>query len=158
MTPIAPHITAFFRERLKEQRGASEHTNDSYACAFYLLFNYASEQLKVSPSNLGIEQIDAPLVEKFLQYLEEHRNNCPSTRNVRLAAIKSFFRFLEYREPPAIDQIRVAFWQSPSRRLSPDWSIISIRKKCKRSLTRQIPALAWEYAIEQCSTLPCVLD
>ena len=106
MTPIASHITAFFRERLTEQRGASEHTNDSYACTFYLLFNYASHELKVSPSNLWLEQIDAPLVEKFLQYLEEQRDNAPSTRNVRLAAIKSFFRFLEYREPAALDQIR----------------------------------------------------
>ena len=54
MTPIAPHITAFFRERLTQQRGASEHTNDSYACAFYLLFNYAGQELKTSPSNLSM--------------------------------------------------------------------------------------------------------
>jgi site-specific recombinase XerD len=106
MTPIASHITAFFHERLTEQRGASEHTYDSYTCTFCLLFNYASQELKVSPSNLWLEQIDAPLVEKFLQYLEDQRDNAPSTRNVRLAAIKSFFRFLEYRQPAALDQIR----------------------------------------------------
>ena len=106
MTPIAPHITAFFRERLIEQRGASEHTYDSYACTFCLLFNYASQELKVSPSNLDLDQIDALLVEKFLKHLEDQRDNAPSTRNVRLAAIKSFFHFLEYRQPAALDQIR----------------------------------------------------
>ena len=106
MTPIASHIAAFFRDRLTEQRGASEHTYDSYACTFCLLFDYASQELKVSPSNLSLEQIDASLVEKFLQHLEDQRNNAPSTRNVRLAAIKSFFRFLEYRQPDALDQIR----------------------------------------------------
>jgi len=106
MTPIAPDITAFFRERLIEQRGASEHTYDSYACTFRLLFNYASQELKVSPSNLDLDQIDALLVEKFLQHLEDQRDNAPSTRNVRLAAIKSFFHFLEYRQPAALDQIR----------------------------------------------------
>ena len=106
MTSIASHIAAFFRDRLTEQRGASEHTYDSYACTFCLLFNYASQELKVSPSNLSLEQIDATLVERFLQHLEDQRNNAPSTRNVRLAAIKSFFRFLEYRQPDALNQIR----------------------------------------------------
>ena len=105
MTPIAPHITAFFRERLIEQRGASEHTYDSYACTFCLLFNYASQELKVSPSNLDLDQIDALLVEKFLKHLEDQRDNAPSTRNVRLAAIKSFFHFLEYRQPAALAQV-----------------------------------------------------
>ena len=65
-----------------------------------------AEKLTTAPSNLSLEQIDAPLVEKFLSYLEERRSNLPATRNVRLAAIKSFFRFLEYRQPDALDQIR----------------------------------------------------
>ena len=50
MTPIAPHITAFLRERLPLQRGASEHTCDSYAYAFQLLFQFASARLRVTPS------------------------------------------------------------------------------------------------------------
>jgi len=106
MTPIAPHITAFLREHLMEQRGASEHTRDSYAYSFQLLFGFASQELKRAPSGLSLEDIDAPLIARFLEHLETARNNRPCTRNVRLAAIKSFFRFLEYREPAALDQIR----------------------------------------------------
>ena len=106
MTPIAPHITAFLREHLMEQRGASEHTRDSYAYSFQLLFGFASQELKRTPSGLSLEDIDAPLIARFLEHLETARNNRPCTRNVRLAAIKSFFRFLEYREPAALDQIR----------------------------------------------------
>lgn len=106
MTPIAPHITAFLRERLPLQRGASEHTCDSYAYAFQLLFQFASARLRVTPSALCLEQIDAPLVMDFLQHLEIERHNSPRTRNARLVAIKSFMRFVEYRVPSLLEQSR----------------------------------------------------
>lgn len=106
MTPIAPHITAFFQQRLPVERGASSHTSDSYAYAFKLLLKYAGERLHVRPSALCLEQFDAQLVVDFLNHLETARANRPSSRNVRLAAIKSFMHFLEFREPAAIDQIR----------------------------------------------------
>lgn len=95
MTPIAPHMTEFLRERLPRQRGASEHTCDSYAYAFQLLLQFASARLRVTPSALYLEQLDAPLVMDFLQHLETTRNNSPRTRNARLVAIKSFMRFLD---------------------------------------------------------------
>lgn len=106
MTPIAPHITAFLRERLPMEREASEHTCSSYAYAFQLLFEFASEKLKTKPSSLQLEQIDAQLVLSFLQHLESSRHNSASSRNVRLAAIKSFMHFIEYRVPSALDQVR----------------------------------------------------
>jgi site-specific recombinase XerD len=106
MTPLAPHLTAFFQQRLPLERRASSHTSDSYAYAFKLLLEYASDRLHVAPSALHLEQIDAPLVVAFLNHLETARANRPSSRNVRLAAIKSFMHFLEFREPAAIDQIR----------------------------------------------------
>jgi site-specific recombinase XerD len=106
MTPLAPHVTAFFQQRLPVERRASPHTADSYACAFKLLLDYASQRLQVPPSALHLEQIDASLVVAFLNHLEATRANRPSSRNVRLAAIKSFMHFLEFREPAAIDQIR----------------------------------------------------
>jgi integrase/recombinase XerD len=106
MTPIAPHIAAFLREHLASQRGASQHTCETYAYSFCLLFEFASQRLKVAPSALFLEQIDAPLIAAFLEHLEAVRTNTASSRNVRLAAIKSFFRFLEHREPGALDQIR----------------------------------------------------
>jgi site-specific recombinase XerD len=106
MTPIAPHITAFLQDYLVIQRGASSHTCDTYAYSFQLLFEYASDKEGVPPSQLSLEQIDAPLITGFLQHLETHRGNAVSTRNVRLAAIRSFFHFLEYRLPAALEQIR----------------------------------------------------
>lgn len=104
MTLIAPHITAFLRERLPLQRGASPNTCESYAYTFKLLFQFASERLKVTPSELHLEQIDAVLVMDFLAHIESQRKNAPTTRNARLAAIKSFMRFVEHREPSALDQ------------------------------------------------------
>src|SRR6266581_1724336 len=106
MTPIAPLIEAFLRETLASQRGASRRTQDSYAASFQLLFTFAAERLKVRPSALTLEQLDAGLVSAFLEHLEDVRGNAAVTRNVRLAAIKSFFRFLEYRQPAALEQIR----------------------------------------------------
>ena len=73
MIPIAPHITAYLKERLPLERGASDNTCASYAYAFKLLFEYASDRLKVPPSALCLEQLDAPLVGGFLHYLETER-------------------------------------------------------------------------------------
>jgi site-specific recombinase XerD len=106
MTAMAPHITAFFEQRLPIERHVSEHTRDSYAYAFKLLLTYASRCRKVAPSQLALEQIDAPLVIDFLNDLEITRRNGPSSRNARLAAIKSFMHFMEYRVPAALEQIR----------------------------------------------------
>ena len=88
------------------ERAASDNTCASYAYAFKLLFEYASERLKVPPSALCLEQLDAPLVVGFLHHLETERGNGPRSRNIRLAAIKSFMHFLEYRVPAALEQIR----------------------------------------------------
>ncbi len=106
MISIATHIEAFLREHLVRHRGASQHTCDSYAYSFQLLFEFASQQLKAPPSELLLEQLDAPLISDFLEHLEATRRNSQQTRNIRLAAIRSFFRFLQHREPAALDQIR----------------------------------------------------
>ena len=102
MTPLAPHITVFLRERLPIDRRASAHTCDTYAHAFRLLFQYAAARLTTTPSQLHLEQIDAPLVLAFLQHIETERKNGPVTRNARLAAIKSFMRYIEYHGCPAV--------------------------------------------------------
>lgn len=106
MTPLAPHVQAFFSLRLPSERGASAHTSASYSDSFRLLLDFASKRLRRSPSTLRLEDIDAPLVLAFLNGLEKERGNSAATRNVRLAAIKSFMRFLEHRVPSAIEQIR----------------------------------------------------
>jgi site-specific recombinase XerD len=106
MIPIASHITAFLRERLPVERMASPNTCDTYAYAFQLLFEFASKKLKLAPSDLCLEQLDAPLILAFLAHLENSRGCCPSTRNARLTAIKSFFRYVQYRVPSSLDQVR----------------------------------------------------
>ena len=94
MTPIAPHITAFLQKRLAVERLASPHTCDTYAYAFQLLFELMSKKLGVAPADLQLEQLDAPLVLEFLEHLQTERRNSPRTRNARLAAIRSFLRFV----------------------------------------------------------------
>jgi site-specific recombinase XerD len=106
MTPIAPHITAFLQQRLPIEQRASPNTCDSYAHAFKLLFEYASHRLQVPPSRLHLEQLDAPLIVDFLGHLETTRANGPASRNTRLAAIRSFMRFMEFRLPSALAQIQ----------------------------------------------------
>jgi len=104
MTPLAPHLTQFLREYLPRQRAVSAQTSDTYAYAFQLLVCFAARRLKTTPSALSIEQLDATLILGFLEHLEKERGNCARTRNSRLAAIKTFFRFLEYRLPSCLEQ------------------------------------------------------
>lgn len=106
MTQLAFHIETFLREHLPRHRGVSPHTCDSYAYSFQCLFEFAADRFSTQPSALSLEQIDAPLISSFLEHLEAARNNSPQTRNIRLAAVRSFFRFLQHREPAALGQIR----------------------------------------------------
>ena len=82
MTPIAPLIEAFLDETLARQRAVSQHTRDSDAVSFQLLFMFAAKRLKVSPSALTLEQLDAGLISAFLEHLEDDRKNASVTRNV----------------------------------------------------------------------------
>jgi site-specific recombinase XerC len=104
MTAIAPHMTAYLRQRLPVERVASQHTCDTYAYAFQILLDFASHKLGVPPSTLQLEHLDAPLVLEFLEHLQSTRGNAPRTRNARLTAIKSFMHFVEHRVPGALEQ------------------------------------------------------
>jgi integrase/recombinase XerD len=104
MTPIAPLITNFLREHMPIEQGCSPHTCETYAYAFRLLFIFASKRLGVKPSQICLEQIDTALILDFLSHIEEQRGNCAATRNGRLAAIKAFIRYVEFRVPSALTQ------------------------------------------------------
>lgn len=106
MTPIAPLITSFLREHMPIEQGCSPHTCETYAHAFRLLFIFASKRLGIKPSQICIEQIDAALVLDFLAHIEGQRGNCAATRNGRLAAVKAFIRYVEFRVPAALAQAR----------------------------------------------------
>lgn len=106
MTTLAAHLSTFLREYLPRDRAASTHTCETYAYSLMLLMRFAAERLSLRPSQFDLAQLDAQLVLEFLAYVEEQRGNTARTRNARLAAIKSFFRYLEYRAPHCIEQVR----------------------------------------------------
>jgi integrase/recombinase XerD len=105
MTPIAPLITEFLREHMPHQRGYSPLSCESYSHSFKLLFTFAAQRLRMRPSQLMLEQIDAEMVLMFLAHIEQDRGNSPSTRNLRLAAIKAFMRYVEFKCPSALEQV-----------------------------------------------------
>lgn len=106
MTLIAPLITGFLREYMPQQRGYSPNSCETYAHSFRLLFGFAAKCLSTRPSQLHFENIDAALIVEFLTHIEKERKNSATTRNVRLAAIKAFVRYVEYQLPSALEQIR----------------------------------------------------
>lgn len=106
MTALSPHLASFLREHLPKERRASQHTCEAYAQCFQLLLCFAADRLKIKPAKIEIERLDAPLILAFLAHLEKKRGNSARTRNARLAAINSFFRYLEYRVPSCLDQSR----------------------------------------------------
>lgn len=92
-------LQAFFTDRLMRQRKASQHTIASYRDTFRLLLGFAQQRLKKVPSKLAIEDLDAPFIGAFLDHLERGRGNNARSRNVRLAAIHSFFQYVALHEP-----------------------------------------------------------
>jgi len=99
MSALAPTLQAFFTERLIGQRQASPNTVAAYRDTMRLLLCFAAERVGKQPSQLEVEDIDAPLVGAFLDHLERERGNGARTRNARLAAIRSLFRFAALRHP-----------------------------------------------------------
>jgi len=99
MTALAPTMESFFTDRLGRQRNASPHTVAAYRDTFRMLLNYAQSHTGKTPSVLGFDDLDAPFIGGFLEYLELDRNNSVRTRNARLAAIRSFFHYAALRHP-----------------------------------------------------------
>ena len=98
-TTLAGLLQGFFTGRLIGQRRVSPHTVASYRDTFRLLLKFAQRRLKTEPSKLGLAEIDAPLLTAFLDHLEKERGNGARSRNARLAAIHSFFRYVALQEP-----------------------------------------------------------
>lgn len=96
---LAPLLEAFFTKRLMNQRCASPHTIAAYRDTFRLLLRFAQERTGRKPSTLSIDELDAPLITSFLDHLEKKRGNTSRSRNARLAAVHSFFKFVALEEP-----------------------------------------------------------
>ena len=99
MSELAPTLQAFFTERLIRQRQVSAHTIASYRDTLRLLLTYTAARTGVTASRLDLADLDAPVIAGFLDHLETDRGNSVRTRNVRLAAIHSLFRFAALQHP-----------------------------------------------------------
>lgn len=106
MTPLAPLITRFFRQHLATEKGVGKNTINSYGYALKFLCKYVSARLGKPPSELFLEDFDAPMVRDFLEHLERDSANTPRTRNLRLTAVRSFMHYVEYEVPSALEQVR----------------------------------------------------
>ena len=103
MAELAPPLAMFLQEYLPRDRGTSRHTVESYALCFKLLVVFAADKRGIRPCKLEIGHLDIATLLEFLEHLERDRGNAVRTRNARLAAIKAFFRFLEFRHPGYLD-------------------------------------------------------
>lgn len=99
-------LQGFFTRRLMQQRQVSPHTIASYRDCFRQLLRFAQRRLGVAPQQLKFEQIDAPLITAFLEDLQRSRGICAGSRNLRLTAIRSFFRYASFEMPDHAAQIQ----------------------------------------------------
>src|SRR3546814_17553317 len=90
MTALASHLTAYFVDHLPRHCGASAHTVATYAHSFTILVRFAAEHRRCRPIDLQVEDLDPDLILTFLDHIENGRQNSISTRNARLAAVRSF--------------------------------------------------------------------
>ena len=99
MSSLAPTLEAYFTDRLIRQRRVSPHTIASYRDTFRLLLAYIDRRTGTPPSKLQITDLDAATIGAFLEHLEQERENSARTRNIRLAAMHSFFHYCALRHP-----------------------------------------------------------
>ncbi len=99
MSVFAATLQTFFTDRLIQQRQASPHTIAAYRDTFRLLLAFAEQRTGTVPSDLAIPDLDTPLIGAFLDHLERERGNSVRTRNARLAAVHSLFRYAALRHP-----------------------------------------------------------
>jgi site-specific recombinase XerD len=97
--PFPGLLESFFLDRLMRQRQASPHTLASYRDTFRLLLQYAQQRLHKAPSQVTVPDLDTSFLGAFLDHLEHHRANSARSRNVRLAALHSFFRYVAWQAP-----------------------------------------------------------
>jgi integrase/recombinase XerD len=115
MSALAPTLELFFTERLIRQRQASPNTIAAYRDTMRMLLCFAAKQRAKQPSELEVGDLDAPLIGAFLDHLEAERGNGVRTRNARLAAIRSLFRFAALRHPEHAHSIERVLAIPPKR-------------------------------------------
>ena len=115
MSVLAPTLQAFFTERLIRQRHARPQTVAAYRDSLKLLVDFASRQVRKQPNQLDLADLNAGVITRFLDHLERERGNSVRTRNARLAAIHSLFRFAVLRHPEHSEVIQRVLAIPPKR-------------------------------------------
>jgi site-specific recombinase XerD len=103
---LAPLLERFFTQRLMQQRQASPHTISSYRDTFRQFLKFAQQRLHKPPSRLNFEEIEAPLIVMFLDDIEKRHGLSIRSRNLRLTALHSFFRYAAFEVPSHSAQIQ----------------------------------------------------
>ena len=116
MSDLAPILQGFFTDRLARQKKASTNTVGAYRDTCRLLLSFAQDKTGRPPSRLSLADLDAGLIGEFLQHLEDKRGNASATRNARLAAIHSLFRYAAPRAPEHAAVISQVLAIPPRRR------------------------------------------
>jgi integrase/recombinase XerD len=115
MSALAPTLQGFFTDRLIRQRQASNHTLAAYRDTLRLLVQFASERQKVEPVKLEVSDLDSALISAFLDHREHECGNSARTRNARLTAIRSLFRYAALRHPEHAEVIQRVLAIPPKR-------------------------------------------
>jgi len=115
MTALAPTVQAFFTQRLLRERHASPNTIAAYRDTVRLLLQFVAKRYGREPAMLDIADLDATTVAAFLDHLETERGNSARTRNARLAAIHSLFRYAALRHPEHAQDIQRVLSIPPKR-------------------------------------------
>ena len=113
--PLPAYLQRFFTERLATQLKASPNTVASYRDTFRLLLRYAASRLRRPPTELQMADIDAELVGLFLADIESTRGNSARSRNARLSAIRSFFKYIAVNEPQLLHHCQRILAMPPKR-------------------------------------------
>jgi integrase/recombinase XerD len=102
---LGPHLQAFFTEHLTHHKRVSPETIASVRDTFRLLLKYLRTRSGIEPAKLHITHLDASTILAFLDHLEQHRGNTVRSRNIRLSAVRTFFRYLAFRDPDRLGQV-----------------------------------------------------
>lgn len=150
---LAVLIERWFTDRLMRHQGVSSNTIASYRDTFRLLFAFAQTRLGRSPSQLTLRDLDAPFIGAFLEDLETLRSASVRTSNLRLTAIRSFFRYASFEEPAHSAQIQRVL-AITSKRCDKRQLQFLTSPRLKRSWPVRIAAHGWDGVITLCCCWP----
>ena len=109
-TEFAKYLHSFLVQYLANEKNVSHNTVKSYATAFKLLLDFLYEEMGMNPDRIEFDDINSEVIIEYLEWMEKTRNISISTRNQRLAAIKSFYKYVSKKSPSMIYTCSSIIW------------------------------------------------